>query len=318
VSYAGCRKAAFFGILVIVLLFSASAAQARQLPGRYDLPGRYGVGLAENFTIHDSTRGVNVPARVRFPLGAGPFPLIAFSHGLGANREAFETVAEHWASHGYIVVRVSHDDSGVGMSGGGMHPSEEKVRERVGDVLAVLNEMAQVNATGVANRIDPDRIAVAGHSYGSFITLASGGITIELVGDPSGNLGDPRIQCILPVSPSGRGDYGMSDGSFDSLTIPMMMFAGTNDIRNGRAEDWRMEPYRLSPAGEKYLVVIEGATHNSYGGGGGAGNVPTYVKAASTAFFESCLRGSAAAVDYLTGEDGFREFAGDSATIEFK
>jgi predicted dienelactone hydrolase len=310
-------------LFVSVCVMFSVAAEARQsedpqVDDPYGAWGRLSVATPSEFNITDEARGKEVPILVRYPTGEGPFPLIVFSHGLGADREAFETVSEHWVTHGYIVVHPLHDDSGVGMTRGGMHPSEEKVRERLGDVIAVLDGLDQIDQFAPYGRIDRDRLAVAGHSYGSFITMIAGGITIEIGDDAKGNLGDSRVRCVLPISPSGRGDYGMADSSFNSLTKPAMFFAGTNDIRNGRDEDWRFEPYHFSPAGDKYLIVIEGATHNSYGGGRNSGDVPMYVKAASTAFWDSCLKGSGAAHQYLTGEGGFEAFAAHAATLSFK
>ncbi|MFM8414937.1 MAG: hypothetical protein ACKOCX_09445, partial [Planctomycetota bacterium] len=34
----------------------------------------------------------------------------------------------------------------------------------------------------------------------------------------------------------------------------------------GQTVEWKQEPYRLSPPGDKYLVVIDGANHFSFGG----------------------------------------------------
>ena len=304
-------------VLALAALGIASAmASARQSTDAYASAGPYSVTDPIDFSIPDS--GGELLLRARFPVGEGPFPLIVFSHSLGGDRTAFEPVAAHWASHGYAVVRPSHDDTGVRMTERGLHPPEAKVRERLGNVVSVLDGLDRIDGVASAGRIDRSRLAVAGHSYGSFISMVAGGITIEIGNEPAANLGDDRVRCVLPVSASGRGDYGMGEGSFNSLTRPAMFFAGTDDIRNGRDEDWRLEPYRLSPAGDKYLIVIDGATHNAYGGDRDAGDAPQYVKAASTAFWDACLKGSEGGYRYLESEDGFRAFADGAATLSFK
>lgn len=303
-------------LALAVIGIASATASARQLTDAYASPGPYAVTDPIDFTIPHS--GGELPLRARFPMGDESFPLIVFSHSLGGDRTAFEPVVAHWASHGYAVVRPSHDDSGVRMTERGLHPPEEKIRERLGNVIAVLDGLDRIDSVAPAGGIDRDRLAVAGHSYGSFISMVAGGITIAIGNDPAANLGDDRVRCVLPVSPSGRGDYGMGEGSYNSLTRPAMFFAGTNDIRNGRREDWRLEPYRLSPAGDKYLVVIDRATHNAYGGDRGPGDAPTYVKAASTAFWDACLKGRNGGYRYLAGEDGFRGFAGAAATLRLK
>ena len=110
----------------------------------------------------------------------------------------------------------------------------------------------------------------------------------------------------------------MHDESFESLTLPALIFTGTRDIRNGRAEDWRMEPFRLGPPGDKYLVVIEDASHGQFGGDDPASDAPAYVKAATAAFWDHCLRDDPEGRAYLREPEGFPAFAGGRATLEAK
>ena len=64
---------------------------------------------------HDSARDRHVPAKIYFPKeGAGPFPVVIFSHGLGGSREGYEYLGRHWAGCGYVSVHLQHigsDDS---------------------------------------------------------------------------------------------------------------------------------------------------------------------------------------------------------------
>ena len=73
--------------------------------------------IAEDFTLHDGKRGKPIECRVYFPAVGDKLPLIAFSHGFGADRTAFTDIAKHWAEHGYVVVAPSHLD-GSGKSKG--------------------------------------------------------------------------------------------------------------------------------------------------------------------------------------------------------
>jgi predicted dienelactone hydrolase len=80
---------------VWLLVGGALRLQAAQRADVYRSDGPYLAAEARDFSITDHSRGLDVPVRVRFPVGDGPFPLIVFSHGLGANREAFESVSQH-------------------------------------------------------------------------------------------------------------------------------------------------------------------------------------------------------------------------------
>lgn len=300
-----------------------ATSERREAPSAADDPyaatGPFETGEVESLLLGSIVQNNAVDARIHFPRGEGPFPLIVFSHGLGGSKDVFTEVTSHWASHGYIIVQPTHNDEGVSFSGGGMNPPENKVRERLENVVTVLDSVVRMERSvpGLEGRIDTNRIAVAGHSYGSFITMLAGGLTVDFDGEGNISLEDERVQCILPISPSGRGDYGMNDDSFNMLELPAMFFTGTQDQRSGRPEDWRMEPYHLSPRGGKFLVIIEGARHGDFGGDTDS-TAPLYVKAASTAFWDWCLKSSEAGLTYLESENGFRGFAGDQATIETK
>src|SRR5439155_2681472 len=64
------------------------------------------------FDWHDTTRDRDVPAKIYFSTeGAGPFPVIVFSHGLGGTREAYEYLARQWAANGYVSVHLQHPGS---------------------------------------------------------------------------------------------------------------------------------------------------------------------------------------------------------------
>src|SRR3954467_12365816 len=66
------------------------------------------------FDWMDTNRNRKVPAKIYYPKGDGPFPVIVFSHGLGGSREGYEYLGRHWASNGYVCVHLQHigsDDS---------------------------------------------------------------------------------------------------------------------------------------------------------------------------------------------------------------
>jgi hypothetical protein len=77
----------------------------------------------------------------------------------------------------------------------------------------------------------------------------------------------------------------------------MMVITGTNDrgVGNQRYE-WKMEPFEYSGSGGKFLVVIDGANHFSFGGqlGPRGTKVVDCVKSVSTHFWNSYLKNSEA------------------------
>ena len=60
----------------------------------------------------DAARDREVPAKIYLPKdGAGPFPIIIFSHGLGGSRDGYEYLGRHWAGCGYVSVHLQHHGS---------------------------------------------------------------------------------------------------------------------------------------------------------------------------------------------------------------
>ena len=301
---------------LIVSLWSVTAPAQENTS--YSDPGTFPVHSMETISLKDNLRGTDVSVRVYYPEGEGPFPVLAFSHSVRGNKDMFSAISTQWASHGYVVVHPQHDDDGVQMTDAGMHPPEDKIRNRLRDIVSVFDGLDQIESTipAIAGKLDRDRLAVAGHSYGSFISMISGGVSIDIGDTENANISDSRVRCIISISPSGPGDYGMNEGSWRNLTKPALFFNGTADLRAGRSDDWRSQPYQLSPAGNKYEVIIEDATHFGYGGDRES-DAPRYVKAASTAFWDACLHDAAAGRRFLR-EGGFSGFAGDAATITYK
>ena len=85
-----------------------------------------------------------VPVKIYSPeKGAGPFPVIVFSHGLGGSREAYEYLGRHWASYGYVVAHLQH---------AGSDDQVWKGQERPG---VALGQAARDTRNAVARPLDP-------------------------------------------------------------------------------------------------------------------------------------------------------------------
>jgi len=103
----------------------------------------------------------------------GPYPLVVLSHGFGMNPEWYHPIAEHLASHGFVVLGPEHDEADwftdvVGAS-----------TARPADVSATIDLAAAGALDGV---IDTEHVAVIGHSYGGYAALAAAGARIDVEG----------------------------------------------------------------------------------------------------------------------------------------
>jgi predicted dienelactone hydrolase len=191
----------------------------------------------------------------------GRFPLVAFSHGYGGHRRQSTFLCTHLASHGYVVAAVDHTGNTVidilqvvmNVQMGGRPPAPEPV-------LREFIELRPADASFTIDRvlaeldgqIDPERIGMAGHSFGGWTTLAT-------------TTRDARIRAALPLAPAG----GASDLPVDPLVnslaalrwsreVPTLFIVADRDtllpLRGMR------EVYGRTPS-PKRMVVLKNADH---------------------------------------------------------
>jgi predicted dienelactone hydrolase len=101
-----------------------------------------------------------------------------------------------------------------------------------------------------------------------------GGATVDFPdGAKDRSFADRRVRAVLVISGQGAGQQGLTEHSWKKMALPMMTMTGSKDRgAGGQGPEWKKQPYDFSPAGDKYHVFIEGASHFSFGGelaGGG-------------------------------------------------
>jgi dienelactone hydrolase len=265
-------------------------------------------------TLHDPARDKDLDMRVSWPLEGSNLPLVVFSHGNQGSMLAYDPLASYWVSYGYVVIQPDHADSYL-------IPLEDRVtdfsdwEDRLDDVEFILDSLDQIEASvpGLTGRIDRDRIAMAGHSFGAHTSQV---LTGTLIGGVS--YLDSRFCAALLISPQGMGG-AFDENSWLPFSSPMLGITGTNDPgEEGQPWEWRTDPYYYSPAdGNKHLLVIDGAYHN-FGDIYGLGELPPelapdagplnpthvlYVQSATTAFLDAYVKGLPAAQAYLASDD---------------
>src|SRR2546423_15195504 len=96
----------------VLLLIRAHAQTAkRDSTLAYELAdGPYAVETADQI-VRDAKRNKNLPVRVLVPKSDGPFPVFVFSHGAGGSGQNYFPLTWFWATHGYLVIQPTHNDS---------------------------------------------------------------------------------------------------------------------------------------------------------------------------------------------------------------
>jgi predicted dienelactone hydrolase len=270
----------------------------------------------------DESRDRQIPVKTYAPKGAtGALPVIVVSHGMGGSRDSLKYLGRHWASHGYVSVHLQHAGSDLRIFQG---KSKAEIlgamRQALSDVGARINRPLDVSfaidralAGSLRFRseslsVDPDRIAVAGHSFGGWTALASAGITFNPTNAFRSNFGDTRLVASIALSPGGF--ITEPPIAFHSIRIPTLHMTGTEDriesIVDTRPEEQRnaYDNIRNAP---KYLVVLDGGDHMVFAGiRYWSGKKQTdarhldIIKSTSTAFLDSFVNGDVSASLWLS------------------
>jgi pimeloyl-ACP methyl ester carboxylesterase len=122
-------------------------------PGNFYGQGELSVNVV---TIPDTTAPVELD--VYTPSAADTYPVVIFQHGFGGSIKAYETISNHLASHGFVVVLPQ-------MYGPGFQDAPTPEAEAVLGVQIVSWVKANINSH-ISVTADTDLLGLAGHSRG--------------------------------------------------------------------------------------------------------------------------------------------------------
>jgi predicted dienelactone hydrolase len=270
--------------------------------------GPYKVMVIDNTILHDNERNRNLALRITYPDAAGAFPLLLISHYSGGNRHAYNELTAFLSSHGYVCITPDHADSATGRSGS---MNFDAISQRTRDLSFILDSLPELTRVQplLSGRIDTHHIGTVGHYLGALMAGLQSGVRWypPEVRQPV-SMTDARVKAVVMISPTGIGQ-GLTEHSWDKVTIPSMTVTGSGDSsqRTGKMAEWRTDGYRLSPAGEKYLVFIDG--YHSEGDPSRPGTVTyneavgdvsaAYVYSAVQKFLDAYLKQDASAKNWL-------------------
>jgi predicted dienelactone hydrolase len=196
------------------------------------------VGAIPDITVRDASRNRDILLTVEYPTRNGSNPVILFSHELGGSNRAYIGLSSYWAGNGYVVIRPAHGDRGTFET-----QAEGDFQGRVRDLVTIIESLENLEQRypELQGKIDRTKIAVAGHGYG--------GQTALLLAN------DPRVRAVVAMVPETRGV------TFTNLAKPALFISGTRDPAQTATE-----PFTLAPAGDKWLIAVEGARMPAFTG----------------------------------------------------
>lgn len=250
--------------------------------------------------------------RVHVPDTAPPekgFPVLLFSHGLGALPNSSKYLETYFASHGYVVIQPRHRGSDWLAV---LHRhllkvfSQKELLFRIDEIRAVLDAIEE-NEFELA--LDAERIALAGHSFGALTAQVLAGIGIDYEGVYR-NFSDPRIRAFIGLSPFGDAFpnhfLGLHADDYHKLDRPVLFASGENDdlYTLGRGAEVHLTPYKRAATDDKYHLVIAKTRHANFSQKFGWVRPVTKTMLTTTmlAFLDTYLRGDSGAEEYLHNE----------------
>ena len=285
-------------------------------------------------TWRDERRARDVPVRLYVPEpGHERLPLVLFSPGTGLSRDDYRYLGRHWASHGYVAIHLTHpgsDPAALRRPDGTLRPIVEILadvrhrHERPQDVSFALDSVAAEPSW--RERVDPQRVAVAGHSFGAYTALALVGLRDQQMNQNGLSFADHRVQAVIAMSPASEANLGQHPGSWDRVDRPVFALTGTKDTELG-VGTWerRRRCFDRSPARDQFLLIIRDAEHATFCDEIEL-RIPTkpvpaahhdYIRMATTAFLDAYVRADAEAQQWLLG-GALAELSAGACALEYK
>jgi predicted dienelactone hydrolase len=198
------------------------------------------------------TRRIDV--RVWLPAGAGPFPLVIYSHGTFGNADNAMHLVEHLVAHGYMVAAPDYPLTSSAAYTKVRFADISDVVQQTRDVKFIIDQL--LADAEIGPKIDAGKIGTTGHSLGAVTSyFTSFGTQTR----------DPRIAATAliaggdPVESALMSDMGLLGTGHAAVRVPALFLSAEKDVfarMTGRpyASYSRVE-------GPKTEVMIAGGVH---------------------------------------------------------
>ncbi len=192
------------------------------------------------------------------PVAEGQFPLVVVSHGNGGSHLIYREVSTHLVKNGYVVASLEHPGN------------NRNNNELAGTYKNLVNRPRHVRLTidavssdgQLRGSVQPNNVAIIGHSMGGYTALAVAGGTpwsedrqrVEVVPDP-------RVRALVLFAPATP--WYQPEDSLRNVTAPILMLIAEHDPYTPR---WHADLVldRVPDKSKVTCRVVENAGHFSF------------------------------------------------------
>ncbi|MEH1818715.1 MAG: alpha/beta hydrolase [Nostoc sp.] len=254
-----------------------------------------------NLSLNDQKRDAygglrqrQIPVDIYWSTAATPDkPVILLSHGFASVRTDLRYLAEHLASHGYVVAALEHPGSNqantdLAFQGKTRVMKPQEFLDRPQDISFVLDELEKLNQTAnhpLQGKLATNKAMIIGYSFGGGTALALAGAELQLehlkqrckknltvlslgedmqciaqeLPENSYQLRDARIKQAIAFDPTTSLIFG--ETGLTKIQVPTLVLTGSAD-KTTPALTEQIVGFDKIPS-PKWLVGIVGGTHLS-------------------------------------------------------
>jgi hypothetical protein len=279
-----CRSIPFAAVCAALTLVASCAdsavglskeATARSSPGNaaaYALPEHDAVTTSAQTWL---LAGRTIELLLSEPATSRRLPVVLYLPGLGESRSAGDVWRGAWSAAGYAVVSVQPlPEDELAWRSESARNGEFKAlahdryaaaatRQRLALLGDIASEAQRRSRAGEAgwDRIDWDRVVIAGFDLGAYSAIAMAGSMERDAAAPSGRV---RLRAVLALSPYASVPSTRADASPHVSDLPLLALTGDADgdplgvVEVGERSDRLLDRLR---GPDQYLLLMSGLTH---------------------------------------------------------
>ncbi len=212
------------------------------------------------------------------PNREGKYPLVIYLPGLGESSDAGADMRNVWAKSGYVVLSFQslEDDENVWSSKAARNAdfayirherySSEVISERLDILTKVIEYLKQHVVSGEAGmqRMDLSHIAIVGFDVGASSAMVIAGEDYPNVSNADLPV---HVDAVIALSPYADFSGSALDVRYRNINLPVLSITSDadGDIHGGVPPSLHQAPFQYMPPGNKYLLLLAGASHSVIG-----------------------------------------------------